>query len=97
MSCWVGFAKTKLSRIDDIISLKKRRDPRVHKFFKNLVDIWKQKFEISIREPFLKIGITFESFKAEGNWPVEKERFTSSVKGYEISLQTSVRLLIEYY
>ena len=42
----------------------------------------------------MKTGITFESFKAEGNWPVEKERFTRSVKGYEISTQISLRILI---
>ena len=28
-----------ISEPDDIISLKKRRDPRVHKFLKNLFDI----------------------------------------------------------
>ena len=45
-------------------------------------------------EPFLKTGIICEILREEGNLPVEKERFTRCAIGYEISVQTSLRILM---
>ena len=43
---------------------------------------------------FLKMGITFEILREDGNFPVEKERFTRSAIGFEISAQTDLRILM---
>ena len=42
----------------------------------------------------MKTGITLETFREEGNFPVENERFTSSAIAIEILGDTSLRIFV---
>ena len=53
-----------------------------------------RKLDGSEEQPFLKIGITLESFNKEGNLPVENDKLTNSAKGKDISVATSLRILV---
>ena len=43
-----------------------------------------RKLDGSEEQPFLKIGITLESFNKEGNLPVENDKLTNPARGKDI-------------